>query len=256
MSDRLEDIEDDAAHIAYTLSGARRLAWPFAHVRLEAVLPPALFDALRTLPVENGDMEQHLFHDDAASSEQFRYSITVDRKRIERGEVKQAALVRTYNALTHRFAVQAMVGLFAKDLGTAFGTTALPMRAGLTFIEDRTGYELLPHTDVAYKAVTLLIYLADPGANPALGTEIYVPKGSLSHVDDPMHRRYLRDGFTRVTTVPYRPNQGLAFAPNERSFHGVAKADIGDRTRRLLQFQLMIDDPRITRRPLANDAGQ
>jgi hypothetical protein len=139
---------------------------------------------------------------------------------------------------------------FSNELESEFGTIDLALSPGAILIEDRSGYELLPHTDLARKALTLIMYLASDDADPALGTELYVFRGGA---DDPpadiMQKRVARQWFNRVTTVPYRPNCGLAFAPSKNTFHGVRRVQSDNAVRRVLQFQLNVDAATASRRP-------
>ncbi|MCR9076598.1 MAG: 2OG-Fe(II) oxygenase, partial [bacterium] len=240
MSAPQRSIVDDAAHVAYRLTNSQKRPWPYAHMILDDVLPRDLFEALRSIEIPADAWTRHASYDDDARNERFRYSVSVSAKELETESAVDPLLIHTYQVLTHPFATQAMAGAFSKELLAAFGTTALPMRCGLTFNEDRSGYELLPHTDVAYKAITLLIYLADDGANPDLGTEIFVRSPHTRPTEDPMHQRYYRSHFLKVATAPYRANSGLIFAPTEQSFHGVSRVESAERTRRQMQFQLMI----------------
>jgi len=144
--------------------------------------------------------------------------------------------------------MKALTRVFARDLMAAFGRLDLPLASTLMLVEDRSGYALLPHTDVPHKAVTLLIYLAGDGADPSLGTELYMPApGVTLEGGFPMRGRFARSPFVRVATAPYRGNLALMFPPSQRSFHGVKEVTAGDPTRRLLQFQISVDDPEMRR---------
>jgi hypothetical protein len=87
------------------------------------------------------------------------------------------------------------------------------------FIRHRAGYYLGPHSDLYTKLVVLLIYLAPDNSAEHLGTSLYRPKDASFTCPDSKH--YSFDDFTRVKTVPYRPNSLLAFMRSDVSFHGL-----------------------------------
>lgn len=147
-------------------------------------------------------------------------------------------LVDVFECLSHPLTVNALLARFVDETEASYGLARPPVTPVLSVVEDRNGYVLLPHTDHATKVVTLLIYLPAGDGDAALGTEIYCLRDpDTPHTDTMDGTRISRDLVTRVTTVPYRPNHGLAFAPSRRSLHGVA--EVRGATRRLLQFQLM-----------------
>ena len=130
---------------------------------------------------------------------------------------------------------------FGDDIAKRHGPERVRTTFGLEAIEDRTGYALLPHIDVYRKMVTVLIYLAEPGADETLGTSIY----TLSRTDGFQAsfgdtERLAREHFDIAATVPYRANTALIFPPGNTSFHGVEAVAAGT-SRRLIQFQINRD---------------
>lgn len=236
-------IEEDAAHTAYVIRAARRREWPYPHLLLEEVLPAPVFEAVRDLNMSPDVLNQHAYGTDGIEGEAHLYSIGYDWQDLEKGRVMVPEIERVYRVLDHPTVKRALVGTFAGELAKKFETKSLGLGSTLMYVEDATGYELLPHTDSAVKAITLLIYLAREGDNPAIGTEIYVPRDPAliaarkSSVD-----RHRREDFLRVNTVPFTANAGLAFAPSDRTFHGVSTVTEGSRVRRLMQYQLIVRD--------------
>lgn len=235
-------IEDHAAHVAGRIADAPRSVEPFPHLLLHGLLPPDLFEQVRSLDVPAASLHQHAPGQGPAARESNRYSVTVTPETLAQVESDTPVLATVFASLWHPLVVQALTARFRPTLETEFGTVELAFKPGLVMVEDRTGYELLPHTDLAYKALTVLVYLAPDDADPALGTELYAFRGQPTHIpDNIMQGRIPRRWFNRVSTVPYRPNQGLAFAPAKNTFHGVGEVRGDSAIRRVLQFQLNVD---------------
>lgn len=241
-------IEEQAAAVAYELRNAPKRTWPYSHIVFEKILPPDLFKSLKNFKVPKNTLEQHKHIEGETDSEKYCYSISFSNFNFEKGDTFHPVLEKIYRVLSHPLVTRSLTTVFAKELIEQFNRNTLPLMPSITFIEDHTGYALLPHTDVAYKAITLLIYLAEEDADPSLGTELYIPKGAKQLGGGyRMKGRYLRDQCTRVSTVPYRPNGGLAFAPTPRTLHGAGSVETGNLKRRVIQFQLLVSDPEIKR---------
>ena len=205
-----------------------------------------MFRSLRDAEIEPAILAEHAHRNDATAAEALRHSLSHEGRDVAEGRVTVPEIASVYRVLDHPMVKLALVNRFAGELAKHFGTPRLALSSTLTCIEDASGYELLPHTDVASKAITLLIYLAKDGAAPELGTEIYVPRHAGTILpDQPKGSRYRREDFLSVATVPYRGNQALAFAPASNTFHGVSPVTEGQKTRRLLQYQLLTNAERV-----------
>jgi len=238
-------IEQYAVHTAYAIQNASRLHWPYAHILPTGILAPELFDAVRASRMDRSDLEEHVHGESDAKGEGFRRHLSYSWPDVEEGRIRVPEIETVYRVLNHLLVKQALISVFAQDLAKNFGTTRLPLSTSLTYVEDETGYELMPHTDAARKAVTLLIYLAEENDNPNLGTEMYLPRAADYPVDmGPRVVRHRRENFLRAHRVPFRPNRGLGFAPAGNTFHGVGEVSEGNKVRRLLQFQLICNEPR------------
>lgn len=84
-------------------------------------------------------------------------------------------------------------------------------------IRDRAGYALGPHTDTPSKVLSALFYLAKDESLEAHGTSLYARPGFTCAGDQ--HHGFA--GFTKVATMPFKPNTLFAFAKSDTSFHGV-----------------------------------
>lgn len=227
-------------HSIYGIANAIPRMWPFRHLVLENFLHPALYAA-----IASGDYGRSLVqrHDPARSvnsQEGHRFAIKLDRD-TDLSSLPEAALADVWSALTDPRLTKLLTRIFAPEIAKRHGPDPVRFICTMEVIEDRTGYALKPHVDVHQKLVTMLIYLAEPEAKEALGTSIYVldrPKEATMVFKD--NARLPREQFAIATTVPYRPNTALIFAPGDNTFHGVEAVAPGTQ-RRLVQFQVNRD---------------
>lgn len=242
---RETDVNDvDAAHAMARLSEAAVTLEPFPHLTVRNFLPQNLFDALRAgfpSPATLGSVRER--RNDSTYSEH-RLAVQVPAP----GDPETGAVEPVLKQTRAVFYAPAVVG----ELLNRFRRTVGPMLTrlkgdadgdhldlglSLELIYDRSGFELVPHTDGANKLVTGLLYVADPGDPPELGTSLYRPVDPEFRSDGrfTLARRY----FEHVKTAPYGSNTLLAFGRSDQSFHGVEKTDC-DVARRLLQFSISV----------------
>ncbi|WP_372396108.1 hypothetical protein ABMY26_12825 [Azospirillum sp. HJ39] len=128
------------------------------------------------------------------------------------------------------------------EVRSKLGWVDAPPVLQLRIIEDHTGHAMLPHTDIEATMFSMLLYMPaddapeDPQAS-RLGTALYRPR-------DPGFRgrgmdRYPRADFELVAQAPYRPNHLLAYAPSDRSFHGVEPVASPCMRRLLIAFAVL-----------------
>lgn len=75
----------------------------------------------------------------------------------------------------------------------------------IEYCQDAPGFWLEPHTDIAVKKFTMLVYLLDDPALRLAGTDIH---------EGPPDFKY-------VTSAPYGRNLGVIFIPGKNTWHGV-----------------------------------
>lgn len=75
----------------------------------------------------------------------------------------------------------------------------------IEYCQDTEGFWLEPHTDIAVKKFTMLVYLTDDPALENAGTDI---------LEGPPDHNY-------VTSAPYGRNKGVIFVPGDSTWHGV-----------------------------------
>ena len=80
----------------------------------------------------------------------------------------------------------------------------------IEYCQDTDGFWLEPHTDIAVKKFTMLIYLSDDPNLADAGTDIYLGPPDFKHLG----------------TAPYAMNAGLIFVPGKDTWHGVEKRPI------------------------------
>ncbi len=85
------------------------------------------------------------------------------------------------------------------------GTRLADTRLRIEYCQDAPGFWLEPHTDIAVKRFTMLVYLLDDAALTLAGTDI--------HAGPP--------DYAYVATAPYGRNLGVIFIPGANTWHGV-----------------------------------
>ena len=221
-------------HSFYAVINALPRVWPYRHLVIEDFLHPALFEQVRGLDLARLVDQRN---PDTTSSEAKRYYLTFGDGDLSAAE-DSPPLMALWATLSNAKLSDLLRVKFADEIRKRHGDAAMMVAQGIEVIEDRTGYALLPHVDTVQKLVTTLVYLADPGADEALGTAIYaVDRPDLMPTARRDNSRLPREAFALVRTVPYRPNTALIFAPGDETFHGVEPVAPGA-ARRLLQFQI------------------
>ncbi|CAO3451014.1 hypothetical protein [Azospirillum argentinense] len=107
-------------------------------------------------------------------------------------------------------------------------------------VEDHAGHAMPPHTDVFGTFLSMLLYMPADGRRPDLGTALYRPRdASFTANAGRSTERFPREDFELAGTAPFLPNHLLAYAPSDRSFHGVEPVEAPCVRRFLLLFAVM-----------------
>ncbi|CAO3378812.1 hypothetical protein [Azospirillum argentinense] len=126
----------------------------------------------------------------------------------------------------------------AAKLATPVGRRPAMVYARL--VEDHAGHAMLPHTDVFGTFLSMLLYMPADGRRPDLGTALYRPCDPAFTADiGRSTERFPREDFELAGTAPFLPNHLLAYAPSDRSFHGVEPVEAPCTRRFLLLFAVM-----------------
>lgn len=120
-----------------------------------------------------------------------------------------------------------------------YGDKKISISMDLRTVRDKKGYAIGPHTDAAWKLVSMLFYLPQTYGHKDCGTSIFVPKiRGFKCLGGP---HYDFDGFDEAWRAPYEPNTCFGFWKTESSFHGVYPVE-DDFSRDVLLLNLYNDD--------------
>jgi len=171
------------------LERARHATNPFDYWLLDGALPEEDVDAIANLPVAppadvvfNGRRETN------NSSRLFFGSEAQDKFAVCRRVVDGFKDPRVIAAIE-----------------TETGAQLAGTRLRIEYCQDAPGFWLEPHTDIAVKKFTMLVYLLDDPALKLAGTDIH---------EGPPDYKY-------VATAPYGRNLGVIFIPAKNTWHGV-----------------------------------
>ena len=189
-----EDRKAIAGQFLSALDQAAAPKRPFPHWLLMEALPPRLVAYLAHLPIapplEEAFGEAFVGTREANNSARvfFNPDFAARDRRV-------AGLVAAFQSEVVRDELARRTGAYLDD--------AL---LRVEYCQDRSGFWLEPHRDIAAKRFTLLIYLSDDPALGDAGTDIYREDGNGTPV--------------WAGRTPYGPGEGLIFVPGAHSWHG------------------------------------
>ncbi|WP_236784010.1 hypothetical protein [Azospirillum humicireducens] len=171
-----------------------------------------------------------------------RYQVPLTEGWLARCGGEQAAVWRAVRDCLFNPDIVALMADRFPQVRDKLGWVDAPPVLNMRIIEDHTGHAMLPHTDIEVTLFSMLLYMPadDAPPNPLaphLGTALY-----RSRNPDFRGRgmdRYPRTDFELVAQAPYRPNHLLAYAPSDRSFHGVEPVAAPCERRLLIAFAVM-----------------
>lgn len=187
-------------HISYQMRNAKVNSWPFSHFFIENVFPDYFYKKfLETLPTDleykTGDNNYH------------------GRRFADPNKNHMLEFMKTKEFL------KLTLECFRPEYQTRFGGKSASFSRDLRLVRDGQGYEIGPHTDAAWKVISLLFYLPEDYALERLGTSLYIPKDpKFTCAGGPHHEFHY---FDAVYTAPFVPNSCLGFWKTNTSFHGV-----------------------------------
>jgi len=171
------------------LARARHAREPFDYWLLDGALPEADIDALLALPVApTGEAVFNGRRETNNSSRMFFGAEAQD---------KYAVCRRVVDG----FKDERVIAAIETETGAKLTNTGLRIE----YCQDAPGFWLEPHTDIAVKTFTMLVYLSNDPTLRLAGTDIH--EGAPDY-------KY-------VTTAPYGRNLGVIFIPGTNTWHGV-----------------------------------
>ena len=177
-----------AASFLDCLADAQRETWPFDYWLLDDALPPGDCEEIADLPFPPPS------------------NVVFDGKR----ETNNAERVYFSPENQNRFPVCRRVAEGFRDpavksaIEAVTGTDLSDGHLRIEYCQDTGGFWLEPHTDIAVKKFTMLVYLSDDPSLASAGTDIF---------QGPPDFRY-------VGSAPYGGNKGVIFIPDDDTWHG------------------------------------
>jgi len=183
-----------AKHFTASLQNASIKTKPFRHLLLNDCLPPETAQAIADLPYEVPSGLSFAGRRETNNSKRIYFNPAA------------RALYPACDQVARAFDSADLRQWLA--LAAGCDLTASLLR--IEYCQDTDGFWLEPHTDIAVKRLTLLIYLSSDPALADAGTDLYEGPPDYRHAG----------------TVPYAMNAGLIFVPASDSWHGVERRPI------------------------------
>ena len=189
---------DVQEHVVAALQKAEKKDSPFPHFFAESVFPVAFYEEIQQFLAKKTD-----YHSESFANRTFA----------DKTDIPGAKFM-----LSKEF-FKEMLYLFPEEVKQEFGGKSAQFSRELRLIRDHKYYKIGPHTDAAWKVLSLLFYLPSDYSSREHGTSIFVPKDSTFRCAGGPH--YPFDKFNEVWRAPFIPNSCLGFWKNSQSFHGV-----------------------------------
>jgi hypothetical protein len=228
-------------HIAGSVRQAPLIEAPFRYLPLQNVFPDDLYAAMLGAMPNAADYRamsgrsRSARRDDGTPT---RIKIDLFPEFIRHLPVaKRAVWGQVGQALRSQELQQAFVAKLAPALEQRFGPGfgALGHYAIPILTRDTAGYEITPHSDTLWKAITVQLYLP--------------PDESIVHVGTLFHERLADGALKRSTKMRFAPNSGYAFAVGADTWHSVDPVgpEVSNRDSILLTYFLDAGPLRILR---------
>jgi hypothetical protein len=178
-----------AASLLACLERAKHVTKPFDYWLLEHALPEADVDAIANLPIAPPEDVQFNGRRETNNSSRMFFGAEAQE------------MFGVCRRVVDGFKDPRVIAAIEKETGADLAGA----RLRIEYCQDEPGFWLEPHTDIAVKKFTMLVYLLDDPALKLAGTDIH---------DGPPDHKY-------VTTAPYGKNLGVIFIPAKNTWHGV-----------------------------------
>jgi len=192
-------------HVVYALRNAHIAPYPMPHFYARNVWPAFYYEQL------------------VEAAHAATYAPNADGHYAHREFANPLGVPGLRGLTTHHF-MRHMMSTFKAGVRARYAEKAVNVVTDLRLVRDEPGYSIGPHTDAAWKLISLLFYLPSVGvpADVGLGTSVYVPRDPT--VGCPGGPHYSFEPFIRVATASYEPNSCLGFWKTHTAFHGVEPA--------------------------------
>jgi hypothetical protein len=217
-----------AEFIRSSIDQARVVEQPFLHLEFDRVFPNDVYKAmLANLPDASdyrpmsGRVKTH-----GANPTRVKIDLFPEYLRHLRAE-KRSVWQIVGQALCSRTVKESLMRRLAAGLSRRFGSTQVGLYPIPILTRDVAGYSISPHTDTAWKGVTVQFYLPSDESALNIGTVFHskLPDGSL----------------TRRSQMPFAPNTGYAFVVSDDTWHSVDEVGPGVRSRDSILLTYFVD---------------
>jgi hypothetical protein len=223
--------------LIYNLANAPVRGYPYPHTYVPDVFPQNFYSELqRNIP----DPKVMIPIAEARGVKGYdqRFVLDLKSERVETLPDDKKRFWKEFAGwlLSGRFR-QAVMTKFAPLIEQRFrGAQGVEFYDEALLVEDITKYALGPHSDATRKVVTLLFYLPKDESQSHLGTSIYLPNDPNFTCQGGPHYQF--KDFTRLITMPFKPNALFVFFKTANSFHGVEPVTDPDTKRWLLLYDI------------------
>ena len=209
-------------HVLYQITNAPIREYPYPHILVHEVFPPAFYRELRAnLPEESALKTLGALGRVEGTDYAARLAMSLTPQTVATLPAAQRAFWEGVGdwILGGGF-MQIMIAKFALYLQRRLGDLGkVAFSDEVLIVRDRSAYSLGPHTDARHKVLSFLFYLPPDESMAHLGTSIYLPNDPRFRCEGGPHHDF--DKFRRMHTMPYLPNTLFAFMKTSNSFHGV-----------------------------------
>ena len=220
-----------AQAVAQSIDAAREAAKPFFHLEFDRVFPDDVYAAiLAAMPVASDYRPMHGRSRAPKDGKQTRVKIDLFPEYIRHFPAEKHAVWSVVGrALCSKEVKQAFRRRLAPGLRKRFGANYA--KTGMypipVLTRDTAGYKISPHTDTAWKGITVQFYLPADEANLDIGTIFHdrLPDGSMP----------------KTAKMRFAPNGGYAFAVGDDTWHSVDPVGPEVKTRDSILLTYFVD---------------
>lgn len=230
-------------HVLRQIESAPMRTFPFPHIYVESVFPPAYYAELRRnwpnasslVPLgSTGRVPEGAYPE--------RFIMPLVTKNVDALPDDTRAFWRDFAQwmLNSNELLLATIGKFEPYLRARLfdGHNKLAVTHEALIVRDHSNYKLGPHTDAPAKVLSVLFYCPEDDRHSHLGTSIYTPVEPDFRCAGGPHHGF--EKFEKVSTMQFKPNALFAFVKTDTSFHGVDPIRDADVLRDLILYDIRL----------------